>query len=278
MSEETDTPLKVPGDYASDPARRKWLCTVFTVNSGRSIGEVVRYGGSSVTPMTIEILPPGDGKPNLVRLEEERDAANHGKLRQALIRDADVASLALLLAEVTEDANRLTREWWVGLWGIGEDDERERAHARGQWEVTYGGAVGVHLDPAIPAEDLARSIDGSEKVKRHVDKHIAHSEDPGLEPKDPGPTPVTTTLTLDDVHGAVDLLATCSSGTTRSSRRRTWPVWNQRFSTTGRPSFACHGFPAEPRLKDQPDRTATPTATRPPKTRLPSGFVLMYYI
>jgi hypothetical protein len=53
---------------------------------------------------------------------------------------------------------------------------------------------------------LARLIEGSEQVKKHVDKHIAHSEDRGPDPKDPGPTPVEATLTLNDIHDAIDLI------------------------------------------------------------------------
>jgi hypothetical protein len=60
----------------------------------------------------------------------------------------DVASLAKLLSEVSEDVKALTPEWWIGLWDIHDDDER--AYARGQWNEEFGGQVGVHLDPAIP--------------------------------------------------------------------------------------------------------------------------------
>ena len=61
-----------PGDNASDPECRKWLTWAFTVAAGFRIGDVTRYGGTSRTPMTIEIVPPGDGKPRTVRFEEER--------------------------------------------------------------------------------------------------------------------------------------------------------------------------------------------------------------
>jgi hypothetical protein len=100
----------------------------------------------------------------------------------------DVASLGKLLSEVSEDAKQLTPEWWIGLWDIEEDDGNLRALARRQWDDEFGGEVGTHLDPAIPATDLERLVKGSEAVKKHVDKHIAHSEDPGPKPKDPGST------------------------------------------------------------------------------------------
>jgi hypothetical protein len=67
-------------------------------------------------------------------------------------------------------------------------DEEDRGFARRQWDENYGGETGAYLDPVIPAKDLLRLLDGSKPVKTHVDKHIAHSEDPGLTPEDPGST------------------------------------------------------------------------------------------
>ena len=117
----------------------------------------------------------------------------------------DAASLAKLVSEVSEDLEQLTPEWWVGLWDIEAGDTFEEAIARCQWHDAFGGEVGVHLDPAIPAADLKRLLEGSEAVRKHVDRHIAHSEDPGPEPKDPGPAP-DTPPTLDEVHDAVDVI------------------------------------------------------------------------
>ena len=118
----------------------------------------------------------------------------------------DVASLGKLLSEVSDDVKQLTPEWWIGLWSIDEGDDIERAFARRQWDGVFGGEVGVHLDPAIPTADLDRLIEGSEAVKRHVDKHIAHSEDPGPEPKDPGETAPEDALKLSEVHDAIDVI------------------------------------------------------------------------
>jgi hypothetical protein len=118
----------------------------------------------------------------------------------------DVASLGRLVSEVSEDVNQLTPEWWIGLWDIGEGDDYERAFARRQWDDEFAGTVGVHLDPAIPAADLERLTDTSGAVRRHVDKHIAHSEDPGPVPKDPGKTAPEDTVKLSEVHDAIDLI------------------------------------------------------------------------
>jgi hypothetical protein len=127
-------------------------------------------------------------------------------VRRQADRHPNAVSLAKLLSEVTEDAEELTPEWWIGLWDIPEDDEYERAYARGQWNDEFGGQVGNHLDPAVPAADLKRLHEGSKAVKKHVDKHVAHSEDPGPLPRDPGSAAPTATLTLNEVHDVVDLI------------------------------------------------------------------------
>jgi hypothetical protein len=119
--------------------------------------------------------------------------------------DNRVASLARLLSEVATHAELLTPEWWLGLWTIEEGDDYERTYARAQWNDTFGGEIGVHLDPAIPRGDLQRLRDESEIVKKYVDKHVAHSEDPGP-PQDPEAAPAQVTLTLDEVDHAIDVI------------------------------------------------------------------------
>ena len=94
----------VPGDSATDPERREWLAWAFTLASGWRIGEVTRYGAADRTPMTVEIVPPGDGKPRVVRFEEERDAAKHSTLRLALTRDAGLKAGQITNAKVAGDA------------------------------------------------------------------------------------------------------------------------------------------------------------------------------
>jgi hypothetical protein len=103
-SKGADAKHPVPGDNATDPDRRRWLAWAFTVPPGWRVGEVVRYGGASCTPMTIEVAPPGDGGSKIVRLEEERDAAKNGTLRHALTRDAGLKAAAITNAKVAGDA------------------------------------------------------------------------------------------------------------------------------------------------------------------------------
>jgi AbiU2 len=119
--------------------------------------------------------------------------------------DRRVASLARLLSQIAKHAELVTPEWWIGLWNIEANDDYKLAYARGQWDHTFGGEVGVHLDPAVPRADLKRLRNESNAVKKYVDKHIAHSEDPGP-PKDPGTAPPETTLTVDEVDHAIDVI------------------------------------------------------------------------
>lgn len=109
----------------------------------------------------------------------------------------DVASLGKLIEEIRDDAGRLTRDFWLGLWSF-EDDRfgLKRAMAEKAWEDHYGGSVGTHLDPAIPTADLDVLTTGAAEVKRYVDKHVAHAE----------PVSAEVTLTLGEVHDAIDVI------------------------------------------------------------------------
>ena len=73
-----------PGDNANDPQRRQWLEWAFSISPGSHVGEITRYGADDITPMTVEIIPPGNGKPRLVRFEEEHQAQ---KPAPAALRD-----------------------------------------------------------------------------------------------------------------------------------------------------------------------------------------------
>jgi len=129
--------------------------------------------------------------------------------RQAEHRDRRVASLGRLISEVRGDAEQLTPAWWVGLWTFDEREDFARldqARAQRAWEDQYGGNVGDHLDPDIPGADLDRLTAAAASVKAWVDKHVAHSEDPGAEPEDPGASAAETSLTLEDIHDAIDVI------------------------------------------------------------------------
>jgi hypothetical protein len=182
---------------------RRWMdgpikASVITMNHHRQLwrglADVIENNGS---------LPPSAWWQHHFDIYAETQAM---AVRRQADLHPDVASLGKLLSEVSEDAKQLTPEWWIGLWDIEAGNTVEEAFARRQWDDEFGGEVGVHLDPAIPAADLERLVKGSEVVRKHVDKHIAHSEDPGPQPKDPGSTQPETTLTLSDVHDAIDVI------------------------------------------------------------------------
>ncbi|HEY1775893.1 MAG TPA: hypothetical protein VGG41_07015 [Solirubrobacteraceae bacterium] len=120
----------------------------------------------------------------------------------AIRRQADTneqaASLGRLLSEVEINAHRIGAEWWVGLWP--DHDERLLIEARRWWRDGWGGSVGDHLDPAIPAGFLQQLTDAAEHVKHYVDWHVAHLD------RRAGRTAVT--LTLGDLHDAIDVIGT----------------------------------------------------------------------
>jgi hypothetical protein len=110
--------------------------------------------------------------------------------RQAEVSDR-VVTLGRLLSEMESDAGRLSRRWFIDMWGW--DDERM---ADETFSKKFAGRAGEHLDPAIPAADLAALQRGAASVKKYVDEHLAHSN------KRPG----AAIPTLNDVDAAVEAI------------------------------------------------------------------------
>lgn len=169
-NEPKDAGIKhpVPGDNATDPARRKWLAWAFTVPAGSRIGEVTRFGASDRTPMTIEIVPPGDGRPRIVRLEEERDAAKNGTLRLALIRDTGLNAAPIANAKVAGDAYyvlcKLARV-------VGGSDPRDEVR---EWVDGYRSEA-KRMEFSFAKRDLYATLDalrGHPYSKRHINLWI----------------------------------------------------------------------------------------------------------
>lgn len=104
-----------------------------------------------------------------------------------------VASLAKLIGEIGADPVRVTWEWWLSLSNNDPDDEHWPVVARQGWDKQFGGNVGDHLDPSVPAADLLALTELGAEVRHYVDKHVAHAE----------ASAPTVTLTLDDIHDAV---------------------------------------------------------------------------
>ncbi len=106
----------------------------------------------------------------------------------------DVASLAKLLVEVRENPEPVTRAFRLSLW----DDPDDAAYARRQWDTDYGGEVGDHLDPAMPAADYKELMAAAASVKDYVDKHVAHA--------DQRPVAAGATMTFAQIDDAIDVL------------------------------------------------------------------------
>jgi hypothetical protein len=149
--------LVVPDDSATDPERREWLEWAFSVPDGWRVGEVTRHGGGSHTPMTVELVPPGDGKPRVVRLEEERDAAKQGTLRLALTRDAGLRAAPITNAKVAGDAYYVLCA--LGR-VVGSGDPRDEAR---EWIDGYRQEA-LHLDLSLAKGALHATLD---QLRRH---------------------------------------------------------------------------------------------------------------
>lgn len=120
--------------------------------------------------------------------------------RQAEIH-RDAASLGRMLHEIAGDSEPFTRAGYLDLWG-NEKDEDENRYWRGVagevWEQHFAGTTVDHLDPAIPAADLAELTSDAAKAKAFVDKQVAHA--------DASAVAATITITLKDVHKAIDTI------------------------------------------------------------------------
>jgi hypothetical protein len=112
----------------------------------------------------------------------------------------DAASLGKLIQQIRDDPVKLTCEWWLTLWDT-PANEVDRLFAEGKWAEEFGGSIGRHLDPAIPAADLESLIAASANVKAYVDKYVAHA--------DPSAASTKITLTLQEIHDAIDVIGQC---------------------------------------------------------------------
>jgi hypothetical protein len=147
----------VPDDTTTDRERREWLEWAFSLPDGWQVGDVKRHGGGSHTPMTVEIVPPGDGKAKVVRLEEERDAAKQGTLRLALTRDAGLRAAPITNAKVAGDAYYVL---CALAQVIGGGDPRDEAR---EWIDGYRQEA-VRLDLSLAKPDLYVTLD---QLRRH---------------------------------------------------------------------------------------------------------------
>jgi hypothetical protein len=115
----------------------------------------------------------------------------------AIRRQADVTrgtcSLARLISEVRSNATRLTREYFVGLWGEQQEVRLREAHKA--FDELAGGAH-EHLVARVPTGDLERLARDSAAMKTYVDEHVAHD----------AAEPTAELPTFADMDAAVDAL------------------------------------------------------------------------
>jgi len=114
--------------------------------------------------------------------------------RQAESAD-NVQTLGRLLFELEENASLMTRGLWISMWG--DDDGVRLGIADRQWDKYFAGEVGDHLDPGIPLRDRETLVDQARKIKRYVDKYLAHADRKPGKFEDP---------TFDELDAAVDVL------------------------------------------------------------------------
>jgi hypothetical protein len=96
------------------------------------------------------------------------------RIRRQAEADTRVISLGRLIDEIGSDAGRLTRRYWVGLFGKSDAVRFGVADAGFTKQFAPGG--GDHIDPAIPAADLALLTSVAQSVKVYVDQHVAHND------------------------------------------------------------------------------------------------------
>jgi hypothetical protein len=108
-------------------------------------------------------------------------------------RGPPVRSLAVLIGEMRDSAERLTRDYYVGLLGDQLDDDRMVERAHHGFDMLAG--PGDHLDPEISKADLASLRSDAARVGRYVNEHLAHDAAEPTEPELP---------TLADLHAAIN--------------------------------------------------------------------------
>jgi hypothetical protein len=116
-------------------------------------------------------------------------------LRRQVDTRRDVISLARLMMQMRRGARVLSRGYFLSRYGT---DPNMVALGEETWADTFAGDAGEHLDPAIPSADLDTLVTAAAAVKDFVDDHLAHRS---LDAQ-----PAQTTVTLDDLHSAIDVV------------------------------------------------------------------------
>lgn len=98
-------------------------------------------------------------------------------IRRQMDIDGRSVSLMRLLMELRDNCRLLSRERYVAF-----------ARAEMRWRAAeefdaYAGIDGDHLDPQRVVDDIARMRDGTDTVKKYVNKRIAHYDQVALRPR-----------------------------------------------------------------------------------------------
>lgn len=133
-------------------------------------------------------------------------------IRRQADTDRRVSSLALLIKQMRENADALTRESFVGQF----DQDNNLMVQRGQSGFDELAGGGDHLDPSIPSADLDTLQAAARHVRRYVDEHIAHD---AAQPTVPG------NLTFGDLHDAIDAIGDVCRKYTVLLTAGWWVTW-----------------------------------------------------
>jgi hypothetical protein len=170
---------------------RRWLedeiqPEVMTINLHRfvfrEVGDIIDRAGSLPPSYWFEFSSETYATTQAVAIRRQAEVSTR------------VVSLGRLIAEIRDDAKRLSRAWWVGLWT--DPDPIQDHFANNGFTKQYAPGGGDHLDPAIPEADLAHLTSVAESVKRYVDQHVAHND---ASPRGDLPT-------FDDLNASIDVI------------------------------------------------------------------------
>lgn len=125
---------------------------------------------------------------------ENYAAAQAISIRRQADRDKRTCSLAVLIEGMRDNAERFTRGYYVGLLDEHQaHDELMMQRAHSDFDRLAG--PGDHLDPDVPARDLAALRNDAKRVSVYVNEHLAH---------DMGEPTVADPPTFADLHAAID--------------------------------------------------------------------------
>jgi hypothetical protein len=202
----------VPAAKASADDRRAWLAFAFTAGG---VGEVIRYGGVSCTPMTVEVIDQLRTR-RIVRFDHERDAERHGTLRAELIRQGMVRAEHVTNGKVAGDAYFLMCSLGRVLGGVDPHDEVS------EWISGYR-LEARRIELSFAKGDLYRALDTIRRYpysKRQINLWLDAVDGHGNAGEPPRP-PLVTTVGAASGHRSHISRATCDGGATRPERSRT---------------------------------------------------------